>query len=288
MDLERLVREKLGGDLFSASQSYDRFKRELSHAIDYRVETIHLLNKIADDFDNRRRDVNIARVTGSSVAIVGAAATAVGAAVLTLCTGGVGLAVVIPGAVALAAGTLTSTGSSVVEKVMETSDLDLVQRAMDVDREQCEKIQHIWKDFESYCFNINKAISYANPSHGIFAELAADIGHLILFVIRVIKEAFEGKKRTCESLDSQYLIDKFLQLALATVSGASIVEVGVKAVTFISKESVSLTVILGMLSIVDIIKTSIDIHKGSLTDVAHDLREQAKKLQHELEEWWEL
>ena len=169
-------------------QSYEKFTEvydEMKKMMSYRTNTIELMNSVADKLDEKHKDVNIAKLVGSATGVVGAVVTGAGI-VLTPVTLGAGAAVAVGGGAIMAAGTATAAGTHVVEKVIEKDHLDKVQRAVDKDKKQCEKVKALWKEFENYSSKLIDTILLADTSR------EADMQFLYKYVSEAMKEIKSG------------------------------------------------------------------------------------------------
>ena len=298
-----ISRQKLNFLLPKCYNNYKELVNELEKMMQYREATIQQMNSVADKLDERHRDVNIAKLVGSSAGVVGAAITGFGI-VLAPFTLGASAAVAVAGGMALAAGTATATGAHVCEKVLENEYLSKVQKTVDRDKEQCEKVQRLWKGFEDYCSEIVQTIELANPTGD------QDIRSLKTWVLAAVKETkstvaviFEAfraideelSKRTGSELRNETTngptMEKFLITLITKAkeiakngNGAFLMS-NIKKVTGV--EAFLLICAIGLGNLFVLITTSIDVHKGSLSKAAQDIREKSSQLQEEYSTWKE-
>jgi len=108
------------------------------------MDTAKHLDNVALALEKLRRDVSIARVTGSSVAVVGGVAGIVGTA-LSVVTAGLAapFVVAVVGGITSIAGAATSGISQVVEKFKSSSDLKTAETALEADCKASEIIQNL-------------------------------------------------------------------------------------------------------------------------------------------------
>ena len=167
-------RKKLNALLPESYAHYKELVAELEKMLTCRAETIEQMNSVAAELDKRHHSVNIAKLVGASAGVLGAAGATVGGVGLALIpfTGGLSALVagvggamgVIAGGTALAVGSLTSAGAHFVEKLLENVDLAEVQRTVDRDRAQCDKVQSLWNKFESYSSDVVRTVELADLS----------------------------------------------------------------------------------------------------------------------------
>ena len=277
----------------------------------YRAETIEHMNSIADELDKRHRDTNIAKIVGSGTAVGAAGVAAVGIALIPF-TGGASAAVAIGATVAasatMAADTATTIGVHFTEKVMENVDLAKVQKIVDRDREQCEKTERMWKDFEDNCSNIIQTITLADPREEpdmtsfktwvlvAVGKSQAKIPVIAEALYAVYKEVtgFTEESRADETINEEPM-GKILSIALINKAKdmvgtrfifKSVVSIIAKNIFLVAAGAAFLLIAtIGVANIVVLIITSIDVHKGSLSKAAKDIREKSFKLEEEYTSW---
>ena len=295
-----ISRERLKDILPPSYQLFDHILCTAEIMIHYRLETIQLLNTLADELDKRHHEVNVAKVVSSAVGMAGTAAVGAGAAMAPFTLGAGPLLLGIPGGIAMAVGSATFFASHLAEKILQKMDLERAQRSVDDDQKQCKRVHGLWKEFESYSEDIINTIALADPAEGSdiqsiktwVAVGMETVSSPVLFIAGVFREAFGAlekiDKDDSSKTDGEFLFCKLRDLATKNVSYDSILkslkDSGV--VTFTLAFLVIATIGVGNLFV--LITTIIDMHKGSLTRAAHDLRRKAKKLQNELDTWLEV
>jgi hypothetical protein len=280
---------------------------ELEKMMEYRAETIEHMNSVADELDKRHHDTNIAKTVGSGTA-VGAAGVAAVSIVLIPFTLGLSAVVAAGAAVAAVAGTATTIGAHFTEKVMENVDLARVQKIVDRDREQCEKTERMWKDFEDNCSNIIQTITLADPREEpdmtsfktwvlvAVGKSQAKIPVIAEALYAVYKEVtgFTEKSRADETINEEpmgkilsiALINKAKDMVGTTFIFKSVVSIIAKNIFLVAAGAAFLLIAtIGVANIVVLIITSIDVHKGSLSKAAKDIREKSFKLEEEYTSW---
>lgn len=291
--------ERLEQILPAAYDNYQRLVPALEHMIHLRVETLSQLNGVADELDKRHRQGNIAKLVGSGVGVIGSA-TALAALAMTPFTAGTSL-LIAGGAAGVAtsfAGVATAAGAHITEKAFEKVDLEKIQQAIDRDRRQCEEVSKLWKEFDSYCVDVINTIALADPKE------ESDIASLQMWVqvaldqashsVTLIAEAFQ-----CQLSCSGPLCDCTGEQLLCGLGTMALTffenSCSVKFKSIVSKiwnvytgiGTIAFLVIAGMGvgNLLVFLLTAIDIHKGSLSKVAQDLREKSRLLQQELDKW---
>ena len=154
------IRQELDNLLVNSYETYVELVKELKQMMEYRAETIKEMNSVADKLDRRRRDANIVRLAASTSSVLGAAGVVLAIALAPV-TGGASAPF---GAImAMMAGAAGSVGTEVTEKVLEKVDLAKVQRTVDRDREQGDRVKALWEKFNTNCTNIIDTIELVNP-----------------------------------------------------------------------------------------------------------------------------
>ena len=126
---------------------YQELHTELKKLVEYRKETIRVLNEIAEQLDKVHKDVNIAKMTGSTVGIVGGATAIVGAALIPV-TMGVSTILVGVGSGVSALGGLVAGGASIVELCIDGIKNSKAQERIQRDKQQCEKVKSLWERYD--------------------------------------------------------------------------------------------------------------------------------------------
>ena len=310
-DAREAWNQKKNKFMLEASGSYENFLDEFDLMKRYRADSVKVLNSVADEIDKRRLKVNIAKLVGASAGILGAAVAATGIALIPF-TAGIsavvaGVAGVIGGSV-LGLGTLTSAGAHITEKVLENVDLAEVQKVIDKDVEQCEKVQELWGEFEKNCNAVFDLVKFADlseePSFRSLKTWVVTAVRETKSVVAVIAEALHAgyEKLTCsakrESNDgkssdeskAETLWVALFAVAMAIAENPSELKSVASFVLrngFVAGGFIAFTLILtfGVGNLFVLITTSIDVAKGSLSEVAANLREKSAQLEQEQQFW---
>ncbi|CAI7988696.1 hypothetical protein GBAR_LOCUS37 [Geodia barretti] len=307
-------RQKLDGILPESYADYTKLVAEFEKLMEYRAETISAMNSVADELDRRHRDTNIAKIVGSSVGVLGAVAGAVGGVGLALVPFTAGLSATVA---AVAGGSLQLRealrwvwGLSLrlerkfVEKLLENVDLAKVQKVVDKDKAQCDKVQGLWDRFEKYSSDIVQTIELADLSE------EPDLESLKTWVlvatretkskVSVVAEAFhaaykeitKGKTSTNQPTDINAGIgtptaDDLMGILVSTAKAMagkvwqmrSVVS-HIAASTHVVGCAVAFTLIatIGVGNLFVLITTSINVHNGSLSKVAEEIRGKSSRL----------
>ena len=296
---QSVSRERLEQLLPAAYDSYQLLVSALDLMVQNRIETLHQLNQIADALDKRHGLGNIAKVAGATTGILGSAAAAIGVA-LTPLTLGFGLVLTVGGAAVATLGSFATVGAHVTEKVCEKIDLETVQRAIDADKRQCEAIKELWKEFENYCDELINTIALADPSREsdmasiqTWTQVALEeITHSVIFIAEAFESIFSCSKGNV--LVQQ--MGKDLCDVLGETACRLITNPRETLHSVVSRLKVSLTKMAGTIafmaiagvflgSVIVLVMTLIDLHKGSQSEVAKDLREKSTQLNRELNCW---
>ena len=290
-----LSRQKLNRLLPRSYSSYTELVVEVKKLMRYRAETIQQLNWVADELDERHRDVNIAKLVGSGAGVIGAGIAGFGI-VITPITLGAGAIVAVAGGAVMTAGSATAAGAHLTEKVLEKVDLDKVQKAVDKDNEQCKKVQELWKEFDGYCSSIIETIQFVDPSE------EPDMNSLKTWVIEAVKKtesaidiiykAFSAaqKIRTAGDVSRpENLCSALLEKAMEVAQGKAIAHAMSHSLKAIGVAGgFVLIAAIGLANLIVFITTAIDMHKGSLSKVAREVREKSSQLEAEYERWKEI
>jgi hypothetical protein len=290
--------ERLQQILPAAYDKYQLLVPALDLMVHYRVETISLLNEVAEDLQKRRRGGNLVKVAGSATGVVGSGMAAGGLA-LTPFTFGFGLLFMAGGAAVAGLGAATTVGAHVTEKVCERVDLEKVQQAIDRDKRQCECVKDLWKEFESYCDDAINTIALADPSKEsdigsiqTWTQVAMEeLVHPIVFIAETIETAMAGAKNILGNQTGGNLCSVLGKVATQIITDPkrALCSVVSKLKITLARNcgTVAFLLISGVFlgNVIVLLFTLIDLHKGSPSKIAQDLRENSSKLEKELNSW---
>nr|XP_022291453.1 uncharacterized protein LOC111102840 [Crassostrea virginica] len=198
-------------------------------------------DKIIFEMENRRKDVNIATITGTSAGIVGAALTGVGLALAPF-TAGISTVLSIGGAVLAVSGGTVATGAKITESVLNNNTVDTLKRFQNCYQERLE--------------NLNSAMSQLKEEVQKLGDMSKEM------------QANQNLKA------SDFANIQSLPGVVRTVKGLLMIPLTVLKVS--SRGLLILGAIIGPLTaIVDATLLAFSAHnmaKGNKTDVTEDLR----------------
>ena len=291
--------------------SYDRYQEldtELKKLVECRKETIRVLNEIAEQLDKVHKDVNIAKMTGSTVGIVGGAIATVGAALIPF-TVGVSTILVGVGSGASALGGLVAGGASIVELCIDGIKNSKAQEQIQRDKQQCERVKSFWERYDVLNQDIIAIIKRGVPpsdaaGRSLFmylkqawekfksiryvdAVMDNSMVCLLMKVFGVVKN-FDSIVNAAKDVIRPILVG--LKVALRENMLEKIVMAVEKYGLTITRITMclSLTAIGMVLNIVTFVTTLYDISKGSPSEMAKKIREQVKELELEQTAWKEM
>jgi hypothetical protein len=289
--------ERLQQILPVAYDNYQLLIPAMELMVQYRIESLSQLNRVAKGLKKRHRDGNIVQILGSATFMAGAGATAAGIVLAPL---GAGLLLMAGGAAVAGIGTTAAIGAHVAEKVFEKVDLEKVQQAVDRDRAQCERVQQLWKEFDSYSVDVINTIALADP----FEE--SDIASLQTWVQVAMKEVLDPVILIAETFDQVFSRMKNgllndpdgLQLCVSLGKVARKINLNPKAILrsivsmvqrnygkIIGTAVFLVIAAIGVGNLLNLIVRLIDLHKGSPSKIAKELCEKSSQLQEELDKW---
>ena len=284
--------------LEEACYSHEDLVNELGELCRMREQTIKHLKSIIDELNKHHLNVNIAKVVGSSVGILGGVASIVGIALVPVTLGG-SLVLTIGGSTAAALGGTVTTGASALKILLSNVLLKEAQDAIDKDNAQVEKVKMKLKHFDSVSLEIRKLIeeeqsdmdqqdSYVamawkklkQACHMLKEHNCTDFALCLYSILNL------GKRLLCSGWD-------VIQVALIGIEQFAakpgwIAKVFTKlfgsARLYVIFDRVCLAVGL-ILDIRTLIYTIYDMHNGSISAVALKLQEKVADLQKEREIW---
>ena len=136
----QISRTKLEALLGKSYEQFDELEAELTTLVQLRRETIQELLQIASKLDKHHKNVNISKMVGSSVGIIGGVTGIVGLGLIPV-SFGISAIVAGVGAGVAALGGITSSGADVAEFGITRKLVAKAQKAIDADKRQCEKVK---------------------------------------------------------------------------------------------------------------------------------------------------
>ena len=203
--------------------------------------------------------MNISRVAGSVASATGSVVAIVGFA-LTPVTLGASLGLAVGGIAVAVAGGATTAGASIVDVVIQRSNVNYVENQLKADfdkleiiKEKVTKLKTMMEKTKKKCPNVSNE-AYHIVLGEVFVQGAVRFGNI------GIKAAELGVYGSLEI-------------------GAAAIRVGAAAARGIAIAGLVLNVLLIPLDLAEIIRSLYSLHKGSETKVIQKLREQVVKLE---------
>lgn len=297
---EQVSPKKLERILTAAYDKYKLLVPALELMIHYRIETLRQLNDVANKLDKRHRSGNIGRLVGAATGLAGTGVAATGV-VLSPFTAGAAAPLIAGGFGLVFIGAGTALGTHVTEKVLEKVDLEKVQQAIDRDREQCEKVKELWETFENYCDETINTIALADPSQGsdvaslqTWIQVAMEsITSPVMIVAEALHSCYTNTTKALESMQEDNVLFALLGKVSREIIHRGPARDFKSIVSMMCKKlwKVPMTLIFVLLggiaigNLVFLIFTLFDMHNGSPSKVAKELRKHSKELQDELDKW---
>lgn len=294
--------------LLNVRDCFDELYTEQEKAVQKRQLTIEGLNEIAQKLDKRHFDVNISKLVGSSVGIVGGT-VAVAGAIAAPFTAGISLILGAVGGGVAALGGFITGGADVTEIVLKWHGLKKAQHALDEDQKQCDKLMKLWEKYKEMSEEAVNEIEAAkdpellplkksweqwvNEMKADFAEkfprawkAACFFWEALSFIKHCTKVGWTVFKQMTSLCDIAVVIVRGMEGAVKS-STKTLAKVVIRIIG-----TRGWMVLDGLLSVVGVgidlyvlIRTAIDVHKGSHSDAANKLRKLVKQLQEEESTW---
>lgn len=274
---------------------------KLEKGIKVRKNTISMLQDLARELDKVHKDVNIAKVTGTSTAVVGGAITVLGA-IASVFTLGAASPLIGVGLATATAGGATAGGAEIADVVISKNKMEEAQKIMDEDKKTLDEIDKCYSDL----VRAAEEIVLSNPKLGTKDQLMCSLligcklkgggkksgSGLINIELALLAGILIGMGTILSSTSKRFgssfsrLMSRITRLlgkgvgkqagnaARAVLRGAAAVAAGV----FLAFD------------IYELVKVSQDIHNGSKSEAAQTLREIARKFEEqgrEMEEFLE-
>ena len=209
---KRLTREKVEELLRKSKGQYHDLAEELKEMIRRREETVRELKSIADQLDEEHRKVTAVKKFGAGVGTVAALIAGVGLVLVSPLTGGASAAL----AVAVGVGGLGTAGGAAASvcaaklyvKVLDQNYLKKVDKIVERDKEQCERVERLWKEFDGVCTDFIRDIQFSREQVGKGEE---DIFDNILQIVTEMKSALSalGSDKSISPLVAVAVLGKF-------------------------------------------------------------------------------
>ena len=244
----------------------NRLCRAVVQWVPVREQTIQEIQKTIENLGIHHRNVNISRITGSTVSIVGSAMAIVGFAIAPV-TLGASIGISVTGIALAVAGGSTAAGASIADIVIQKSNVKQAQEQLTRDYDQLNAIREIAEAINEKIEDIKQQCHGVSP-----AQFAAVFGEVLT----------QGVVRTGN------VGIKIAEVALFTTLeiGATAVRVGGAAARGIAAAGIALNVVLIPIDLIEIVRSSISLAGGSqtkaierLTEIVVELEEQKKAIE---------
>ena len=282
-------------DLQEAYHCYEELRNQIQHLFDKRVLTIVKLSEIIEGLHETHHNVNISKVVGSSVGILGGGLSILGV-VLTPVSFGTSLGLTIVGSGIAATGGLVSTGAGITEAIISKSKMNEAQAAISADSSQVEAVKKQFELFERISDKIMKAIEKCRKSDNSFIgrlKRAWDdfkqcklysAGLFLWYLFTLGKKGFRAIAAGWDLFQLLlYGAERFVTECWIATHITRLVATN----TFKTLDMAFLAIGL-VLDIITLISTIVDMTNGSKSEVALKLQEHVEALKAEQRFWDEL
>ena len=253
-------------EMFELQVLQRKFTEAVRQWLPVRTITIHEIRDTANKLQEHHRNVNISRISGSSASIAGSVMAIVGFGLAPV-TFGASIGLSAAGIVIAVAGGAAVAGASVADIFIEKSNLKEVQDRLDRDFKQVKAIQGIAERIEKIIQKIREKCP--NVSATTFIAVFAEV-----FAQGLVQTGRVGIK-----------IAEFIVLGSLEI-GAAALRVGGAAAKGIAGAAIAINIVLIPIDIIEIVRSGINLAKGSQTKaieklnaLASELEDQKKSLQ---------
>ena len=240
-------------------QLHRKFCREGEEWIPIREETIRKITETIESLKVHHRNVNISRITGSAVSIAGSTMAIVGF-ILTPFTLGVSLGLSVPGIALAVAGGGAATGASIADIVIQKSNVNKAQEQLTLDYDKLSTIYATAKEIQKIIDEIRQRCDEVSTT-----EITKVFGEIVI----------QGFFRTSN------VGIKITELAVfsALEIGAAALRVGSTAARGIAAAGIVLNVVLIPIDVIEIVRSSVSLARGSQTKAMKQLDVLIEQLQ---------
>lgn len=237
------------------------------------------LEELASTLHEHHRNVNITTITGAGMGTVGGVLSIAGLIAAPF-TFGAGIVVSLIGAGIGGAGGLVMSGSKVVEIILTKLGLKDVQLAIDEDREACENLQQQLDSLESF---ISELAGFLKPLHDDAVLMRELEGSGFEFLHGLFpkdyttsaEERVEFGARFFRTLSSAATVSASA-FATASAVARSAALAGTRA-AHIAGSVISAALL--PLDITLLVKSSLELHRGSTSKAVEDIRKILEELE---------
>ena len=248
--------------------------------IPIRTRTKKQLEELATKLHKHHRNVNISTVTGASMGTTGGILSVAGLIAAPF-TFGSGIVVSLVGAGIAGAGGLVMSGSKVAEIILEKLGLKEVQAAIEDDRKACSKLQEQLDSLENVVSSLAELVKQLHDDAVLLRELEGS------------EFEYLSQRISCEEIgaSTEERVEfgtRFFGAATstATISASTAATAGAvarsAAIAGTRAAHVAGSVISAALLPLDItllVKSSLELHRGSTSAAVQDIRQILDKLE---------
>ena len=235
-----------------------KFDTQVQQWIPVRDATIEEIEKTIEKLKEHHRNVNIFRITGSSVSIAGSLIAIVGFGLAPV-TLGASLGLSVSGIALAVVGGGTAAGASIADTFLQKSNIKHVQDQLAYDYQQLDAISQTAKEIEKVIDGTRQKCPGMSTR-----EFAAVFGEVFT----------QGIARTTNVAVKLAELGVYSTLEI----GAFALRVGGAAARGIAAAGIVLNVILIPIDIAEIIRSSFSLAKGSQTKAIKQLTDTVKQL----------
>ena len=231
--------------------------------IPFREETIQKIRTTTKNLKVHHRNVNISRVTGSTASIVGSAMAIAGFAIAPI-TFGASIGLPVLGVTLAVAGGSTAAGASIADTVIQKSNVKQAQQQLRDDYDQLHTINVIAKVIKS-----NDTSDERQECPGVAKNQLFTLGEVLT----------QGFLRASNVGMKAAEITAFNTLEI----GATAVRVGGAAAKGVATAGIILNAVLIPIDLIEIVRNSVSLAKGSKTKAIKTLIDIVEKLEKQKE-----
>ena len=243
--------------------------------IPIRTRTKEQLEKLATKLHEHHRNVNISTITGASMGTIGGILSVAGLIAAPF-TFGAGIVVSLVGAGIGGAGGLVMSGSKVVEIILEKLGLKEVQAAIEDDREACSELQKQLDSLENFISSLAEFLKPLHDDAVLLRELEGIRSGFEFLSQRISYEEISASTEERVEFGARFFR---AATSAATISASAAATAGAvarsAAIAGTRAAHVAGSVISAALLPLDItllVKSSLELHRGSTSAAVQDIR----------------
>ena len=282
-------------DLQAAYDCYEELRNMIQNLFEKRSLTIVMLNKIIDELNEHRYNVNISKVVGSSVGIVGGVISVIGVVLIPV-SFGASIGLTVAGSGMAATGGVVSAGAGITETIITKSKVADAQAAISADNAQVEAVKKQFELLDRVGKKIVAAIENCQARNNTFCEKLkqalndfkrCNIGSAALFLWYVFSLGRGAVRSLAAGWDlfqlTLYGAERFVTECWIATHITRLVATN----AFKTLDMVFLSIGL-LLDLITLIMTIIDMCNGSKSEAATKLQQHVEALKTEQRLWDEL